>query len=278
MAAGLGFKEFTTGDVLTAADANGYLASQVVMVFADAAARTSAITSPQEGMISFLKDTNSTEYYSGSAWVAIGGSASPLTTKGDLYTYSTVDTRLGVGTNGQVLTADSTAGTGLAWAAGSGMTLINTGGTTLSGASTTIGSIPTTYNRLIVYVSGAANASSNYELTIQPNGSANLIYALISQNINNIANTDKITNADFKVGATYVQGNTNNTAVLIIDNYASASVYKPANYSGFVTTTAGDLGFTVSGGIKTNTAITSLKFNASSGTFSAGTVLVYGVK
>jgi hypothetical protein len=75
MAAGLGFKEFTTGDVLTAADANGYLASQVVMVFASAAARTSAIASPQEGMISYLKDTNSTEYYSGSAWVAIGGGA-----------------------------------------------------------------------------------------------------------------------------------------------------------------------------------------------------------
>lgn len=76
MAAGLGYKEFNTGDVLTAADANGYLASQVVMVFASAAARTSAIASPQEGMISYLKDTNSTEYYSGSAWVAIGGSTS----------------------------------------------------------------------------------------------------------------------------------------------------------------------------------------------------------
>lgn len=75
MAAGLGYKEFSTGDVLTAADANGYLASQVVMVFASAAARTSAIASPQEGMISYLKDTNSTEYYSGSAWVAIGGGA-----------------------------------------------------------------------------------------------------------------------------------------------------------------------------------------------------------
>ena len=73
MAAGLGYKEFSTGDVLTAADANGYLASQVVMVFASAAARTSAIASPQEGMISYLKDTNSTEYYSGSAWAAIGG-------------------------------------------------------------------------------------------------------------------------------------------------------------------------------------------------------------
>jgi hypothetical protein len=72
MASGLGYKEFSTGDVLTAADANGYLASQVVMVFASAAARTSAITSPEEGMVSYLKDTNSTEYYSGSAWVAIG--------------------------------------------------------------------------------------------------------------------------------------------------------------------------------------------------------------
>lgn len=74
MAAGLGFKEFTTGDVLTAADANGYLASQVVMVFADSAARAAAITSPQEGMITYLKDTNSTEYYSGSAYVAVGAS------------------------------------------------------------------------------------------------------------------------------------------------------------------------------------------------------------
>jgi hypothetical protein len=128
MAAGLGYIEFTTGDVLTAASANGYLASQVVMVFADAAARTTAITSPQEGMISYLKDTNATQYYSGSAWVSIGGGSSPLTTKGDLYTYSTTDARLGVGTNGQVLTADSAEATGLKWAAAAG-------GSTFAGVS-----------------------------------------------------------------------------------------------------------------------------------------------
>jgi hypothetical protein len=73
MAAGLGYIELATGDVLTASIANGYLASQTVMVFASAAARTSAITSPQEGMVSYLKDTNAIEYYSGSAWVAVGG-------------------------------------------------------------------------------------------------------------------------------------------------------------------------------------------------------------
>ena len=43
------------------------------------------------------------------------GLASPLTTKGDLWTYSTTDARLAVGTNGQTLVADSTAATGLAW-------------------------------------------------------------------------------------------------------------------------------------------------------------------
>jgi len=68
MAAGLGFKTFTTGEVLTAADVNGYL-MQGVLVFASAAARSSAITSPQEGQYSFLKDTNALEYYDGASWV-----------------------------------------------------------------------------------------------------------------------------------------------------------------------------------------------------------------
>jgi hypothetical protein len=39
----------------------------------------------------------------------------PLTAKGDLYTYSTEDTRLPVGTDGQIIYADSSQPTGLRW-------------------------------------------------------------------------------------------------------------------------------------------------------------------
>jgi hypothetical protein len=75
----------------------------------------------------------------------------PLTTKGDLYGFSTVPARLPVGTNAQVLTADSTASTGLKWAAasGGGMTLISTI-TASSASSVSFTSIPSTYTNLLL--------------------------------------------------------------------------------------------------------------------------------
>jgi len=80
MAAGLGFKDFVTGEVLTAADVDGYL-MQGVWVFADAAARTAAVTSPQEGNMSYLKSDDAVYKYDGSSWVNIDTAASTAINK-----------------------------------------------------------------------------------------------------------------------------------------------------------------------------------------------------
>jgi len=75
--AGLGYKVFTAGEVLTAASVNGYL-MQGVLVFDDSTARTAAIGTPTEGMASYLKDTDSLELYDGSSWVG-GGDITAVT-------------------------------------------------------------------------------------------------------------------------------------------------------------------------------------------------------
>jgi trimeric autotransporter adhesin len=144
MAAGQGFKTFTTGEVLTAGDVNGYL-MQGINVFATTTARDAAITAPAEGQFAFTKDTNSLWYYDGAAWVASGATgdiegvtagvgisgggtsgtvtitnamATEIAAKGDLIvgTGSQTFDNLTVGANDTVLTADSSTATGLKWA------------------------------------------------------------------------------------------------------------------------------------------------------------------
>ena len=68
--AGLGRKVFTAGEVLTAANVQGYLQDQAVMVFADSAARSSAIGTPTQGMVSYLQDTSTLQVY-GTAWANV---------------------------------------------------------------------------------------------------------------------------------------------------------------------------------------------------------------
>jgi hypothetical protein len=120
--AGAGYKLFNTGDVLTAAQVNTYLQEQVVMVFADAAARTTALSGVlAEGMVSYLKSTKVVEIYNGTAWASLDDPNAIQNTivdaKGDLITATgnDVPARLAVGNNGDTLVADSAASTGLRW-------------------------------------------------------------------------------------------------------------------------------------------------------------------
>jgi hypothetical protein len=70
--AGLGRKVFAAGEVLTAANVGGYLMDQSVMVFADAASRTSALgLDVAEGMVTYTKDDNLIQFYNGTAFVNV---------------------------------------------------------------------------------------------------------------------------------------------------------------------------------------------------------------
>jgi hypothetical protein len=85
-------------------------------------------------MVTYLKDTDVVEIYTGAAWVSLDDpnaiQNSIVDAKGDIITATADNTpaRLAVGTNGQVLQADSTAATGLKWATAA------SGGPTNSGA------------------------------------------------------------------------------------------------------------------------------------------------
>lgn len=69
---GDGRKTWSAGDILTAADLNGYVMDQAVMNFAGTAARASAIPTPTEGMVSHIGG-GTVQVYNGTAWVALGG-------------------------------------------------------------------------------------------------------------------------------------------------------------------------------------------------------------
>lgn len=166
MAAGQGFKTFTTGEVLTAADVNGYL-MQGVNVFASATERDAEITSPQEGQFAYLKDTNVTTYYTGSAWANLDttGMTNPMTTTGDTIYSSSGSTpaRLGIGSTGQVLTV---AGGIPSWATpstpASGATLISRTSFSASSAVTIDSLFSDTYENYIVNIqTRGSSAGSN---------------------------------------------------------------------------------------------------------------------
>ena len=75
--AGLGRKVWNAGEVLAAADVNGYLMDQTVMYFASASARSAALPTPDAGMHTYRADGTVVEVWNGSAWVSansVGGS------------------------------------------------------------------------------------------------------------------------------------------------------------------------------------------------------------
>lgn len=107
----MAYKTFANGFPLPASDLNNYLMNQSVIVFANSTARSAALPTPTEGMLTYLEDTNLLEVYNGSAWADINDNTaaipkSTVTTAGDLIVADGASsvTRLGVGADGSLVT------------------------------------------------------------------------------------------------------------------------------------------------------------------------------
>jgi hypothetical protein len=77
---GSGYRVFTAGEVLTASNVQNFLQNQSVMSFADSTARATSIGTAnfEEGMVSYLQNTDQLELYNGTAWASIA----PTSTQG----------------------------------------------------------------------------------------------------------------------------------------------------------------------------------------------------
>ena len=315
MAAGLGFKTFVTGEVLTAADTNGYL-MQGINVFATTAARDAAITAPAEGQFAFTKDTNGLWYYDGAAWVASGATgdiegvtagigisgggtsgtvtvtnsmATAIDAKGDLVAGTGADafSRLAVGANNTVLTADSAEATGLKWAApsagGDNWTLLNAGGTALTGATTVTVSGISGKDKIMILVQAASSASSNIDINWRLNGDTGSNYYRYGIQLNS-PSTYSSSSLDSYGGATdrVRLGTMGTNAGAAVSGYVLLTGCNNSGVKVFQSAGAGTPGggvdqvmYHFGGYYNSATVISSISIVSNSGNLDAGTVFVY---
>jgi len=208
----------------------------------------------------------------------------PSTTLGDIeYRSSTANTntRLGIGSTGQVLTVSGGVPSWATPGGGGGMTLIST--TTLSGTSTTISGFASTYTNLVLFIYGVVNATDNVKMRIAPNGTTNNFSYVRNSYVQtgSSATTAGASGGYVMLNSAANKLNTSSQNVFgaTFSQYSNASSYK--NIQGFASYQDGnstDALETFSGYFETNTAITSLVITNDGGySFSAGTALLYGV-
>ena len=205
--------------------------------------------------------------------------------KGDLIAATAADTvaRLAVGTNGQVLTADSTTATGLKWAAAGAadnFTLLNAGGTSLSGSSTQISGISGKNSLFIYFISASTNSSagSQIRLTLNNGTSSNVYdYATIGFSDGSTALKEVGPAANYKISRLSTITDLGTSSGFIFVNGTNATglkIIQSVSYCGGGLT--GEQEFSSLGWYSGSSTISSIEIKSSAGNFDAGTVYVYG--
>jgi hypothetical protein len=209
--------------------------------------------------------------------------------KGDLVVGSATNDAavLGVGTNDQVLTADSSTTTGLKWAAASGTTysydLINAGGTALTGASTITVSGISGKNFIAVVVDGASSVNGSSQIGLRFNSDSTSKYG---QSGTYQRDSDSIRGylTSYNGGTLFEVGTITSTSTSAVTSTLSftgtaGTGAKIATIISYITQPGGSGTFVnpITTGIYTgSSAVTSVSLISSSGNFDAGTLYVYG--
>jgi len=206
--------------------------------------------------------------------------------KGDIIAGTAADTasRLAVGANDTVLTADSSTATGLKWAAaaaGGGLTLLQS--LTLSGASVTSSTFTaTSYKNYFVVLSDIylANPNSDFDLRLNGDSGSNYNRSGVLCAAGSLSGGVTSNGSSFRLGtlgALSGAGQRGYGTIQINRINDTSEVYISSQL--YSTLSAGsDIRFMQSGGIYNNSAaITSLTFLAATNDFAAGTAYIYGV-
>jgi hypothetical protein len=206
--------------------------------------------------------------------------ATEIAAKGDLIvgTGSATFDNLTAGTNGQVPVADSTASTGLKYSNNAplgGMSILNSGGTNLTGAATITLSGLSNLSRISILMNGASsvNAGSTVSLRFNSDATNNYGYA------GNFQSSGTLTNA-YNQNATSIpvakQGSSASNVVSALINIESCFSDGMNQYTlgssadGTSTETFNWVGF------YNGTKISSISFISSSGNFDGGIFYVFG--
>jgi hypothetical protein len=201
--------------------------------------------------------------------------------KGDIIAATAADTvsRLAVGANDTVLTADSTAATGLKWAtsASGGMTSIASG--SLSGSSLVLSSIAGTYKNLQLVVRDLYG-SSNADLRLTFNSITDYDFGQFDNRNGTASNNAYIAQAQIVPNYYNLSPSDNNNSLIInVYDYANTSAFKLMDSQIAYKNVDNVRELTKSWGVSKATAVvTSMTLAISAGTFSGGTYELFGVK
>lgn len=217
------------------------------------------------------------------------GTTLPLTTKGDLFGYDTGNARIPVGANDTVLTADSTQALGVKWATpaaggGANWTLLNAGGTALTGAATITVSGISGADKVFVLVSNASSATAGSEFNIRFNGDSASNYFYVGALIT--------ANASPLIPANLTRAASTNTQI----RFGTLSSAASSDIAGYVSLTGGNSSgikmiqsvaaaapagadsqehYYLGGYYNSSSTISSVSIRSTAGNFDAGTIYVY---